>query len=821
MQTITNILPYTCITNDVIIGNTKQRKTVTAVLEINISEINSEEVVSTRHQRIIDLVGEFPDDSYVTFYYIKTFKKVTVPYVEGSSSDIVNYLQRIHINSFESKKTPEYKNFMAITINAHKKLEDTVSLINKVGKNKGLCDVKMFRKAMDRLSNIIKQFKSAADGGVFRLDSSQITQFLSLLINKEYMEYYSEMSSLFTSDFNYSSNKFFDKSKGAYIYYGGNYHSVLSQRTNDPDSKMPENSSALMNNIFHHKDLVDIEFIIQHTIKILSKRGGIDLAKKKMNMIARQGMLASKLACFAKTPEGLPPDQLKELIKESIEVIESSNQKFLIQSFQVHLWADTLEKLDETYENFSSVVYNQYPLKREKYNLRAAFFSLFPGFEFVNPINTCLASYNVADFLPIDLPRQNYPIKKDNNFIYFYTEEDQFFRYDMFSKSADNWNAMIIGGSGSGKSFLTNNILYQFAIYNPQIAIVDYGGEGAGSYRNFVINQRGTYLEISLESNNFSINPFDGKLFNDKGELNKQKFTSLLSTIERMITSKNSDVLDNSLRFNLQQSLRQYYKDTNNNAQGECCIDEFTKKYLNNDSLRILFQSLFAFIGIGEDAGPYAHFFRSSKEIKSKDIVAFDMAGLKGHEELKNVLVPALLDMIATNILGAKGEEERKKLLIMDEAWQDLKGGSMRDFMEEMFRTIRKLNGQISIITQRFSDILGSEIGEALLANTSFFYFVGNNHDPEPLMRAQASSSQGAISLSEFDIHKIVTCKSKSDFFLLTPFFSGLLKLYPTKEFCMLSTTDPDHKNILRKHMKKLGASCVTPEVIESARSEF
>ena len=58
-------------------------------------------------------------------------------------------------------------------------------------------------------------------------------------------------------------------------------------------------------------------------------------------------------------------------------------------------------------------------------------------------------------------------------------------------------------------------------------------------------------------------------------------------------------------------------------------------------------------------------------------------------------------------------------------------------------------------------------------------------------------------------------------FYVLTPFFCGQLRFFPTKEFIMMATTDPKHKAILEKYKKQLGVEYVTPEVIEIARHEF
>jgi hypothetical protein len=815
--TISEILPYNIITDSVIVNNQNNHKSITAILELNISELNSIDVTDARHTRVIELINDFPDNTYVSIYYINIFKKEQIALIQKSKNEIINYIEKIQKSDIAKNELPIFLNFMAITIPVPVKKLDSISLINQLQNNTKITDIKLFKKVYDRIVTTIRRFSSGIGDGVFQLNNYQIKQFMSLLVNKKYMEKIDDFDDIFTSDFNFSYNGFFDKQSPAYIHYGDNYHTVLSQRVFDSESKLPENSYSKQNDIFHKEDLSNIPFIIQHSMKVISKREGIDFAKIKKCLIATRSVFAYKLAFLSKTQEGISPEELKKLIKAAIETVESSNHKFLIQSFQVHLWADSLEKLEDTYESFNSVVSNQYRLKREKYNLKAAFYSLFPGNESINPITTCLASYNVSDFLPIDLPRQNYPDKRDNDFVYFYTPEKQLLKYDMFSKSADNWNSVVCGGSGSGKSFLVNNLLFQHSVYDPQIAIVDYGGEGHGSYRNFVKNQKGTYIEISFDKNNVSINPFDGQLYKKDGEINNLKYLSLLATLERIVTSRQKDILNNELHCELQKAMMQYYRDKDNNIHNQCCLDEFANQYLNIEQLKILYDSMFMFISNGDNIGPYAHFVRASKKIYTKSVVAFDMAGLDGHDVLKNVIHPALLDMICTNIIGSKGNEHRRKNLIMDEGWEGLKGGSMQGFIERMFRVIRKANGQTTILTQQLDDVINSLIGDAIMANTSYFYFVGNIHNPESLRRAKA----GAVSLTDYDIEKILNCRSKRDFHLMTPFFSGLLQLKPTKEFSMLATTDAVEKNILRKHMKKLGVEYVTPEVIKNARPEF
>ena len=56
---------------------------------------------------------------------------------------------------------------------------------------------------------------------------------------------------------------------------------------------------------------------------------------------------------------------------------------------------------------------------------------------------------------------------------------------------------------------------------------------------------------------------------------------------------------------------------------------------------------------------------------------------------------------------------------------------------------------------------------------------------------------------------------------MLTPFFCGKLRLYPSKEFAMVATTDAQDKAILRKYQNELGVNYVTPEVMKVAKEAF
>ena len=61
------------------------------------------------------------------------------------------------------------------------------------------------------------------------------------------------------------------------------------------------------------------------------------------------------------------------------------------------------------------------------------------------------------------------------------------------------------------------------------------------------------------------------------------------------------------------------------------------------------------------------------------------------------------------------------KPLIIDEAWQMLKGGAMADFVETYSRTCRKYGGSLITATQSIHDYYKSEGSRAALENSDWF----------------------------------------------------------------------------------------------------
>lgn len=836
-KSLGDFLPYTAVSRDFIICYKPAQ--MTSVLEVRISELDDDDVMQARHDRLMEVLCDvMPQNSTLSVYMVKRFIREKFDYRTACNNPLILHLDKTNIDMINSKQYPHYSCFFAITVPVTSSKSLAFSKKTKAD-DASLDD---FAETAENLNNLTQSIKSRVSGFIYRLSSQQILGFISILINHRIVKSYSDLNGILCGDFNSSSNGL-SKFPG-YVYYGGNYHAILSQRSVGNESRLPSETTASMNKVFiKSDDLKNVPFTIHHAIRFIPKQQGLTIANFRRNNLEMRKGLAKRNALFAKTEEGITPEKLYDLISDSISEVENSNHRFVYQSFQVHLWHDKLDVLWRQLRLVRNTISTSYLLKPEKINIKAAFYSLFPGNESINKINSLIATYTVADYMPIDLPREclqdSDPSKKYEH-VLFETQTGSIARLCVFSTQCNAHNAIVVGGTGSGKSFLMNSLLYQSqAGFDPAIYIIDVGGEGAGSYMNFCLNNNGTYIQISAD-NPFSINPFDGQLLKkDKDGQQKPdeiKFEALQSILKRMIGSVDGkdeiEQLNKEVEFHLNKAIIKYYLDTNNNDGNVCNLNDFAQRYLKDNKEIIhagkdVFKSLSPFIGTGIETGIYAAYFKATDSIKNPNIVCFDLMGLASRPRLASVLVPTLLDMIMRNV-GGKEFAHRRKLIVVDEAWKFLRDPSVGGFIQEMYSTIRKLNGSITILTQNIQTIMESPIAGSILINSSYYYLMGSNHihDPDdtpprtPLLRIEAKGSSDKA-LTGYDIVEILRQKPKRDFYLLTPFFCGQLRFFPTIDFIMLSTTHPDHKRILDKYKDKLFTKYVTPEVLEAAKDEF
>jgi type IV secretory pathway VirB4 component len=205
--------------------------------------------------------------------------------------------------------------------------------------------------------------------------------------------------------------------------------------------------------------------------------------------------------------------------------------------------------------------------------------------------------------------------------------------------------------------------------------------------------------------------------------LNEAKMEFLINLIAT-IWRGNAN-LSNAERSILNKLLNQYYDEYNQQKQGMMpCIRgfyEFLKNFQVANGQTDVYQKLERNLNMDEllitlepfAVGSYQAILNSDsnsdldRPIASFPLICFDLAKIKANPTLYPV-VGMLIIELSCDIID-KYPKIVKRIYI-DEAWSML-DGLLGGFIEYMYRTVRKCEGTISIITQGISEIQNSAIG--------------------------------------------------------------------------------------------------------------
>lgn len=129
--------------------------------------------------------------------------------------------------------------------------------------------------------------------------------------------------------------------------------------------------------------------------------------------------------------------------------------------------------------------------------------------------------------------------------------------FNAFDSSLSNGNQLVSGGSGSGKSFMTNLLLLQMLKENPKVFFIDIGG----SYKKLTENLSGQYVELGI-NDNLSVNPFD--LTPGDTAPSSQKIKFLVGLVELMTKEEGVERIPKLARAEIEEAIQEVYRRTKN-----------------------------------------------------------------------------------------------------------------------------------------------------------------------------------------------------------------------------------------------------------------
>ena len=275
--------------------------------------------------------------------------------------------------------------------------------------------------------------------------------------------------------------------------------------------------------------------------------------------------------------------------------------------------------------------------------------------------------------------------------------------FDPFSPKLTNFNQVVSGGSGAGKSFLSNILITHLIKDDPRVFILDIGG----SYKRMAENLGGQYIPLGNDSQ-ISMNPFD--LTDKSPEAVDQKIKFMTSLVEMMTKEDEASGIGKLERSEIEQSIKSILQEEEN-PQLHHLMDRLLESA--EPSLKKMGKILGPWCG----DSPFGKFVDRPTNLKlEQEIVCFDLKGLESLPDLQAVCLFLITDLVWREV---QRDRVNPKFVIFDECWKILENDAGSRFLAEVFRTFRKYKASAIAISQTMDDFARSKIASAILPNSS------------------------------------------------------------------------------------------------------
>ena len=282
-----------------------------------------------------------------------------------------------------------------------------------------------------------------------------------------------------------------------------------------------------------------------------------------------------------------------------------------------------------------------------------------------------------------------------------------------------NRSKFVLGGSGSGKSFFTNHLMRSYYEQGAHIVIVDIGN----SYKGLCEFVDGYYF-IYTEKNPICFNPF---WLPDGETLDIEKKESI-KTLLLALWKKNEEVFLRSEYVALSSALQLYFEKLAGNRQLLPCFNTFYE-FLEDEFIQVLANNRVKEKDFDIDnflyvlrpfykKGEYDYLLNAETHLDMlrERFIVFELGNIKSNPTLFSVVTITLMETFLNKIRQLAGIQ---KVFVIEEAWKNLARPGMDEYIQNLYKAIRKHFGEPIIVTQEVEDIISNPIVKNSIINNS------------------------------------------------------------------------------------------------------
>ncbi len=400
-----------------------------------------------------------------------------------------------------------------------------------------------------------------------------------------------------------------------------------------------------------------------------------------------------------------------------------------------------------------------------------------------------------------------------------------------FFDSKTNYNIVVIGPMGSGKSVWANDFLVNIVTGNGDIRLIDFGR----SYERFCKRVGGQFIEFEKDNDrclNFFTHLNTKKVTLQNGStktvIHEDEFETLIPIVGLMLgvklknvykdeSASSSDKLQLGIiaRFII-KALERAFEITGHDAgmkEVRESIVDFKQTMLDKNRenqgsggseeiVTLLDKMAIGLENYSIPNAPYFKYFNGVNNINfSSSYMITELDDISDSPILPVVVMSIMQRMAQEAFIDYLKDKNKQRVIGVDEAWKVLDSELFVSFLEDFARRIRKYNGVTLLMTQLITDFFKNSSAEAIFETAAWKIFL-----PQETESIEKAVNTGKLALNRFQTRLMSSCKSKTPHYNETMIkhgdsvFIALLKL--TIDDYWLFTTKPSDRALIDDIMK-------------------
>lgn len=445
-------------------------------------------------------------------------------------------------------------------------------------------------------------------------------------------------------------------------------------------------------------------------------------------------------------------------------------------SFTVVLYDRDKQRLEKSVaEAFKVFASKDATLFEERYNLLNAFVAALPANSRYNLRYLYILNNNYADLSFLFAPQAGEPWNEHLNAEYLAVfETTQKTPYFLNLHYQDVPHTLMLGMTGSGKSFTNNFLLTHAQKYNPRTVIFDLGG----SYEALTEQFGGSYLRVGIERRSFTINPFRLPPTDDNLHF---LFSFVKVLVEASGTFRMSDVDE-----------REVYSQIANLYH----IDREQHRLLT--LLNILPKHLRSHLDRWVGDGQYGKVFDNIEDnLTLAPFQTFDFEGLDKYPQILEPLLFYILHRANASIYDP-ALATTFKIFLMDEAWRFFRNPTIKDYIIEALKTWRKRNAAMILATHSSVDLTRNDMLQVIAESCGTILFLANP-------RIDKQAYKALFHLNDAEVQLIGSLVPKQQILVKRPDLAKVVQLNVGSRDYWIYTNSPYDNQRKREVFERLG----------------